>query len=90
MVIMMIGNPKNHKVTNRKASDAGGGNGTGPAGSDESAENGEDTDGGEPAAAGKRSGRARQGPLVEETVVGKTMGTALIAAWEALSWCKVI
>ncbi|GLD62995.1 immunoglobulin-like and fibronectin type III domain-containing protein 1 [Lates japonicus] len=54
---------------NREASGASGDNGTGPAaGSDESAENGVRADGGEPSAAGKRSGRARQGPLIEETV----------------------
>ncbi|XP_074496274.1 immunoglobulin-like and fibronectin type III domain-containing protein 1.1 isoform X2 [Sebastes fasciatus] len=52
-----------------EASGASGGNGTGPAaGCDEVAENGEGADGGEPAAAGKRSGRARQGPLIVETV----------------------
>lgn len=72
-------------------SGASGDNGTGPtAGNDESAENGEGADGGEPAAAGKRSGRARQGPLIVETVSGKTTGTALFAAWEALSLNKVI
>lgn len=52
---------------------------------DESAENGEVADHDEPAAAGRRSGRVRQGPLIEETVSGKIIGTALTAAWEELS-----
>lgn len=60
------------------------------AGCDESAENGEGADGGEPSAAGKRSGRVRQGPLIVETVSGKITGAALTAAWEALSLNKVI
>lgn len=61
-----------------------------PAGTDESAESGEAADADEPVAAGKRSGRARQGPLMVETVSGKITATVLIAAWEALSLNKGI
>lgn len=42
---------------------------------------GEHAGGGEPAAAGKCSGHARQGPLIKETVSGKIMGISLAAAW---------
>lgn len=87
MVITMI-SPKTEK---QKTEASDGDNGNGPAaGSDESAENGEHAGGGEPAAAGKCSGRARQGPLIKETVSGKIMGATLAAAWEALSLNKVI
>lgn len=89
MVITMI-SPKTEKKKNRKASGPRGENGSGPASSDESAENGEGADGKQPAAAGKRSGRARQGPLIVEKVRGKMTGATLTAACEALSLNEVI
>lgn len=75
--------------TEKGESGASGDNGTRPAGSDESAANGEPEESDKPQAAGKHSGRARQGPLIGETVSGKITDAALTAAWEALSLNKV-
>lgn len=90
MVITMI-SPKLKTKKKTEASGASGDNGNGPtARSDEAAESGEGADSGEPATSGRRSGHARKGPLIVETVSGKITGAALIAAWEAQSLHKVI